>query len=246
VNTSRISPRANTRFVLAALASLLVGHVASAQLLNGNFSGALSPWASFGDVGLAAGGGAFLTTASLDEDDFPAVAGQFNFSGTSAGLANVVGGLEDFGGLLIGALDLDPSNTAVEGSAIMQSFMVGAGDTLDFTYTFFTNEGVNPDYAFFAIDGVVTRFAGAADATTGSTPYSFETGSSFGPTHTFASAGLVTVVFGVVEVGDFLGSSALLLREVTLTAPIPEPASVASLAAGLSLGLVLLRRRARR
>lgn len=230
----------SSRFVFAALVGTLVCGNVHAQILNGSFSSGFASWSAFGDAS-AASGAAFITTASLDQDDFPAAAGAFNTSGVSAGLAGVPAGLEQASGLALGALDLDPVNFASEGSAITQTFNVNAGDTLSFSYKFLTNEGSFLDYAYFAINGTKFNLAQVANATTPSSPFSFETSLLTG-THFFNTGGSVTLSFGVVDIGDFNTTSALLIDNVALT-PIPEPAAAAALMAAGILGFTALRRR---
>lgn len=237
MNSSHVSLRS----ALAALIGSLVCLTASAQITNGNFSSGFATWSTFGDAN-SVSGAAFITTASLDfDDDFPLAAGAFNSSGVSAGLAAAPLGLEEASGLTVGALDLDLVNAATEGSAITQTFSVNAGDTLSFDYQFFTNEGSQLDYSYFTINGSKFNLAQVANATTGSAPYAFETALLSG-SYLFETAGLVTLGFGVVDIGDFNVTSALLIDNVTLTA-IPEPSTYAALMAAGVFGFAALRRR---
>ena len=109
---------------------------AHAALVNGDFSSGLSGWSSLGDV--AALHGATLSTASLAVDDAPAAAGAFNTSGVAAAAVGVPGGVEEFAGLGLGALDPDPANGiwAFEGSVLKQSLTVNAGDMLEHAEVF--------------------------------------------------------------------------------------------------------------
>jgi hypothetical protein len=233
VNSFLISPR----LVLAALVGSLVCNNVQAVVINGNFGSGLAGWSAFGDVS-AASGAALLTTASLDQDDFPAVAGAFNVSGTAAGYAGGPGGLEEASGLALGALDLDFVDFASEGSAVSQSFNVSAGQTLSFSYQFFTNEGGFLDYAYYAINGTKYNLAQVADATAGSSPFFYQTGLLAG-SHFFAAGGTVNLSFGVVDVGDFVTTSALLVDNVS----VPDSATTAVLLAVGMLGCGALRRR---
>ena len=199
----------------------------------------LNSWSVLGDV-LATSSTARLTTASLTfEDDFPAGAGVFNISGTSAA-DNYSGSLESFAGLTNGALGSD----AFEGSALKQTFNVNAGDTLSFGWKFLTNEGTQPDYAFVVINGVASTLVTTAAAASPSTPLTWETGNGVF-SHSFASASVVTLAIGVVDIGDYNVTSELRISDVAL-APIPEPESYALMLAGLGLLGALTRRRARK
>jgi hypothetical protein len=198
----------------------------------------LNSWSVLGDV-LATSSTARLTTASLlFEDDFPAVAGTFNISGTSAA-DNISGSLESFAGLTNGALGSD----AFEGSALKQTFNVNAGDTLSFGWKFLTNEGTQPDYAFVVINGVASTLVTTAAATIPSSPLTWETVSGVF-SHSFASASTVTLAVGVVDIGDYNATSELRINDVAL-APIPEPETYALLLAGLGLLGAVSRRRAK-
>lgn len=206
-------------------------------VVNGDFSTGLAGWSSLGDVS-ANGGSARLSTASLDVDDAPSAAGAFNLSGTSAALVGVSGGVEEFAGLGIGSLDPDPAagTWAFEGSALRQTLSVTAGDTLRLDWSFGSNEdplsGMN-DYAFLVIDGLLIRLA---DVSSGIGSGQF--------THSFSAAGTVELVLGLVDVGDFVGTSTLDIDNVVLdsTRAVPEPGTLAL----ALLGLGILRRRPRR
>ena len=220
----------------ALLLGTFIANPARAAVINGDFAAGLTGWNSLGDVSVSAGA-AHLSTASLDVDDFPATAGAFNRSGNAAAPVGQPGGVEEFAGLALGQLDPDPLNGswAFEGSALRQTLGVQAGDTLSFDWRLGTNEdplaGMN-DYAFVVIGGVLTVLD---DVFTGLGSGRF--------THTFGAAGSVDVVFGVIDTGDYVGSSWLSINTVQLSATtVPEPGS---LALGLA-GIGLLARRLRR
>ena len=230
----------NTKMVLkkiataSTLAMLFAGNAFAVS--NGSFSSGLNGWSAIGDVNLQAGA-ILMTTASVDfEDDFPEVAGAFNASGNPAIETGVVGGLEQFIGIPFGDLDLD-SNTAYEGSALMQSFNVNAGDTLTFNWNYFTTEpntGVTNellDYAFVSINGTVTMLANRFNAVNPSLPYDYTTGFQT-YSQTFNNATFVTLAFGVVDTNDYIGTSALWFDNVAV---VPEPETYALMLAGLGL-----------
>ncbi|HND25558.1 MAG TPA: hypothetical protein PLN96_15165 [Zoogloea sp.] len=204
---------------------------AHAALVNGDFSSGLSGWSSLGDV--AALHGATLSTASLAVDDAPAAAGAFNTSGVAAAAVGVPGGVEEFAGLGLGALDPDPANGiwAFEGSVLKQSLTVNAGDMLSFDWQFASQEdplsGMN-DYAFVVLDGVLTRLG---DVLGGPSGGHFSTA--------LGSAGAMQLAFGIVDVNDYVGTSTLVLSNVRIDAASAVPAP-GTLALGLG-GLALLR-----
>ena len=201
---------------IALLLGTLIANPAAAAVINGDFAAGLTGWDSLGDVAVSAGA-ARLSTASLDVDDFPAAAGAFNLSGNAAAPVGQPGGVEEFAGLALGQLDPDPLNGswAFEGSALRQTLAVRAGDTLSFDWGLGSNEdpliGMN-DYAFVVIGGVLTVLD---DVFTGLGSGRF--------THTFATAGSVDLVFGVVDTGDYVGSSWLSIDNAQLAPPAPCP-----------------------
>ena len=229
------------KLIKSLSATLLVGALTSAPahagLLNGDFSAGLNGWSALGDVAVSAGA-AVLTTASLDADDAPAANAAFNVSGSAAAPVGMPGGLEDFAGLALGALDPDPAagTWAFEGSALRQTLTVQAGDSLSFDWTFTSNEdplsGMN-DYAFVLIDDVLTVLG---DVAGGATSQHFS--------YAFSSTGSVKLVFGVVDVNDYVGSSRLGIDAVRLDAPqsVPEPGTLALGLGGLLLSAARLRR----
>ncbi|MDP3538853.1 MAG: FxDxF family PEP-CTERM protein [Azonexus sp.] len=233
--------------IAASLGIFLAGNALA--VTNGNFaqSPALTGWTILGDAARNFGG-AVLTTASFDyEDDFPDAAGTYNISGNAAAMVGVLGGVEQFAGLALGALDLN-GNTAYEGSVIKQSFTVAAGDKLSFDWNFYTNEPLDnrlPDFAFVSIGGNLQTLAFAADATLASVPFDWTTGASTGTqgfTYTFMEAGTTTLAIGVVDANDFNMTSAVWIDNVTIT-PVPEPENYAMLLAGLGLMGLIARRR---
>jgi hypothetical protein len=234
--------------VAASLGLLFAGNALA--LANGDFSQpGLEGWVTLGDVAHSAGG-AVLTTASVDyADDPPDAPGAYNASTVAAAEAGVPGGIEEFSGLAIGALD-QGGDFAYEGSAIRQTFSVAAGDTLSFDWNFFTHEASQglPDFAFVVIDGVLSTLAFAADATLPSVPLGWTTGTSTGVhgfSHAYAAGGVSTMAFGVVDVGDYNVTSALWLDNVSVT-PVPEPKDWMLILAGVGLvGLMVERNRRR-
>lgn len=226
--------------LIAATIGLMYAGSAMAAVTNGGFAGnSLAGWNKLGDVTVNSGG-AFLTTASLFDDDFPEDAATFNASGTSA-YDVALGGFESFTGLNPGVLDTG-SDFAFEGSLLTQNISVNAGDTLSFNWNFFTNEGLNQDFAFVVINGVSTKLTQASNALIPSIPYDFSTGASVF-SQTFATASSFSLAFGVVDINDYGVTSALWLDNVQLTAAVPEPETYAMLLAGLGFIVASSRRK---
>ncbi|MEW5789130.1 MAG: PEP-CTERM sorting domain-containing protein [Pseudomonadota bacterium] len=226
-----------TQLLMAAL----LGMAGTAQAVeNGGFAAGLAGWQSLGDVAVLEQA-AWLGTAHTDyADDFPAAAGAYNLSGLAAAEAGVAGGVEEFAGLAVGALD--QGDQAFEGSVLTQTFTVQAGDVLRFDWSLHSNEGPAgfQDYAFLALDGTLLSLASAADATLAADQFAWQTGrSTF--TWQFTGAGTHTLALGVVDVGDYSVSSALWVDNVVLT-PVPEPETWSMLLIGLGLILMAIRR----
>ncbi len=184
-------------FIPKTLGALLLAAAGAAQA-------DLGPWTPLGDV-LVQGGSYTLTTAFNAEDDAP-----FNLSGTPAAYIEDV---ENAAGVPAYALDL-LDQPAYEGSLLWQSFAVQAGQTLQFSWSWSTQETLFEDRAFFVVDGSV--FTIALRSTAASLPGTFS--------YTFGSTGTSRVAIGVVDTGDFSGVSTLNISNVQL-APVPEPAT---------------------
>jgi hypothetical protein len=214
---------------LLAIGAACAAPAARAGIVNGSFESGLAGWNTFGDAA-AVSGELVLTTASARfDDDAPAPAGAFNVSGNDAAPAG--GSLETFVGVAPGALDPDPVDAvqAFEGSAAGQGFLAQAGSVLSFRWNLTSLDALPGDYAFVVIDGQMTRFAWGPQPGDGEF------------SATFSSGGMHQLAFGVVDVGDFNGTSALRVDSVQVSA-VPEPASVLLMLAGLG-AIALTRRR---
>jgi hypothetical protein len=215
------------RILRSASLFLALAAPAFAQFANGSFASDLGDWNVSGDVAVR-DGAAFLTTAALAGGDD--LSGSYNFSGNEVTAS--FPDLESLLGLGAGALDPAPLNFvyASEGSALFQSVSVQAGDVLGFDWTFLSNDDGGADYAFLVIDGAVFDLSTGSSLTSGTTySYGFTTGPQLFQSTPFASAGTVTIGFGVVDVIDGFSTSALIIDNVAL-APIPEPSAFAALA----------------
>jgi hypothetical protein len=240
-----LSPKlAPAAFAIAAAFALPAAH---ADVVNGGFHDGLAGWSTDGDASVLASNVVdpdrlWLTTASTgfaDDVDFgfPA-AGARNASGVAA-VDNGTGALEAFTGAAPGAF-----GSAFEGSAATQTFTAGAGQKLNFRWDLGTvdtsGNAALADTAFVVIDGRVTTLGSILGANQpGTDGNAASTGwASFSAT--LATAGLHTVSFGVLDVGDYNGTSTLAIADVSV---VPEAPSFALFAAGLGLLSVSLRRR---
>jgi hypothetical protein len=234
-----------TKLIATALASMALYCAPShAAIVNGGFESGLSGWSTLGDVSTQAGapqGNArlLLTTADTVADEFDnngAPIGPFNRSGNSPLLVGSPGGLETQSGFAIGAFD-PVGGFAYEGSLASQSFTAAAGQTLSFLWNFGTRDTA-ADFAFVAIDGLVLRLGGVPEAVlpgsgdnlleTGYQTYSFQ----------FASSGLHTLAFGVVDVFDVAVMSSLSIDQVQLSNTVPEPKALLLMLMALGLMVV--------
>lgn len=243
---------------LAAALGLVIASPALAAgttFSNGSFAGgSLANWTTAGDV-LVVGNNkvAALTSASVDyEDDFPLAAGFNNNSGAAAVdffLAS------DLAGIAFTSLDAAGGDFTYEGSAIRQDFFATAGDTLtvSFDWTFLSADTLNADFAFVAINDTVVKFVDAFSA-----PAASQFNNTFGDfddvtwgwasadyTYTATSTGAVSLVLGVVDLGDASGTSELRVDNIAVTA-VPEPRDWMLMLAGLGLVGVMVERSKRR
>ena len=237
-----------TAAAASALALALVAGSAQAQVVNGGFNG-LDGWTTGGDAASVGGDHLVLTTSSAsqqDDADAGLPTGARNVSGNDPLYAGGgVGSLEEFVGVAPGAFDPDPADIvfAYEGSAASQTFTAAAGSRLSFQFDLATLDQRDPsqaDYAFVVIDGQVIRVADAFAATTPTAGWLAHTGWTDYAT-TFASGGTHTISFGVVDVGDFIDTTALSVTDVDVSA-VPESSTLAMMAAALAM-LAFKRRR---
>lgn len=235
---------------LALTAALVLGmSLAQAGGFAEDFDSGLDGWSSAGDVSVMELSGyrfAALGTASLDgADDAPYPAGALNFSGKPLAAANLTDGLEAAAGLALGALNLDATRLATEGSVLKRSFQVQAGQTLSFDWLLATNDQ-GPDFgldlAFVVVDGQLIGLARASQAGGNDVPpFQRDTGiRQF--EYRFQRSGEIGVAFGVADVGDTLASSMLAIDNVSIS-PVPESQTSVLLLAGLAGLLGWARRR---
>jgi len=136
---------------------------------------------------------------------------------SDAGGSVVDGDLEEFLDLDPGSLDHLVHGHAFEGSVIKQTFTVEAGDVVSFDWNFLTNESTPDatynDTAFFSVNGFTfeladtnAHFQDAAHVD----GFGEQTGEQT-LTFSIAKAGTYTIGFGVVDVGDDLVDSGLVI-----------------------------------
>ena len=130
--------------------------------------------------------------------------------------------LESFMSLAPDTLTNFGNGPAIDGSGLLTSLLVQAGDTLTFKYNFLTDEVFDAgntinDFAFFTVNGVATPFADVVTLplVASSSGFASETGyQSF--QFVFATGGPVLLGFGVTNVTDDTFDSALLIDAITL------------------------------
>jgi PEP-CTERM motif len=210
-----MNTRTLTVHALLALAAIGAASHAHAQVLNGNFGSGLTNWNPLGDVIVTVDvppRTVTLSTAATEETG--------NWSGISAA---DVGILEVAAGVVGNGFNLNEQQSW-EGSLIKQNFVVTAGQTLSFQWSFRTNETLFLDHAFVAFNGQVTTLATSASPGLSSQSFS----------RTFTQSGPVLLAIGVVDTGDVDGVSYLSIKNVQIT-PVPEPSTWLLMAAGAGL-----------
>jgi hypothetical protein len=232
----------------AAIASILFGPGIPVKAAELDFS---TGWTTEGDVQIESPTQVNLSTDGLadDDSDLGVGNGEFNFSGIPAALVGF-GGLEDFLGIEASQLDL--GGFAYEGSAIKTILTVSDRSQLSFDYNFLTNEtsdvlqqGPFNDYGFVLIGQEVKKLADYRDTNKGSCSFGFDACTGVQKKSYILNPGIYTLAFGVIDIDDFVITSALSVSNVTLTplpqVSVPEPNLVFGIFAIGGLGLRLLR-----
>ncbi|MBD9357792.1 PEP-CTERM sorting domain-containing protein [Methylomonas albis] len=212
-----------------------------AAFLNGGFeTGNFKIWSSLGDASVTDTGfgigpvtgtfQALLTNAATATDGY-------NYSGIDA---VAVDQLEAFLHLPTASLG------AFEGTGIGQSFTANAGDILSFSWDFLTDQANQVefnDFAFAVLDGNLISLTNTASLLkTSNSPFLLETG--YAGFSQILSAGNHSLSFAIVDVGDGLATSGLLIDNVSLSATpttVPEPSDISLWAVGF-LALVSISR----
>jgi hypothetical protein len=149
----------------------------------------------------------------------------------------------------------DGQNVSQEGSAFSINLgTLTAGTTISFDYDFLTNEiqpGAHNDFAYYLLLGssTVNVLADTNSAflhpTTGAgNPFALETGYHTA-TINITTTGTYTLGLGVSDAVTTDTSSGLLIDNIQVISPVPEPTTIAFSVAGAAL-LVALRRRIKR
>jgi len=212
----------------------VAGSAQAVVISNGGFdTGALAPWTGIGNTSVigALGG---ISPAGAPNQAFLS-----NLSGAATTAA-----VEGFLGLSAGAIsafgtaNVPNFGSAEIGSAIKQTgIQFNAGEVLKFDFNFLTNEQTPSffnDFAFVSVSNGTDTLLFLAD--TNSAPFSPAPGTGFNEqsgwhhfTTTIATAGVYTIGFAVIEEGDTIINSGLLIDNV-----MPEPTSLALLGLGLA------------
>lgn len=215
----------------AAFSALTTSSAYAASVTNSGFeTGNFTGWTTTG-----------VTTVVGNEIGTSPVAGNFQALLSTAGTVSD-SALETFLGLSSGSLDSLGNGNATAGSAIKQTITVTAGEVFSFSYNFLTNEATPSsfnDFGFFSVVNANQSLQELADTSssfiTSLTSFNEETGYQPG-SFTFGNAGTYTIGFGVVDEGDSIVDSALLVD----TEPVPTPALLPGL---ISMGVAAFRRR---
>lgn len=248
------------RLVLAALVlCLALPATARAMITNGGFESGLSGWGNLGDVsvqdatfGTPPAGGANQILVTTIDDGQSSPLEPSTFSGVSAVSDTQIAQALGLPGNTFD--QLSPSGfPATQGSGVGQTFTASAGATLQFEWNFVTDEtSINPSYDDFAAVYVEETGSGqqvslsslvnvaAATFQPSATSFDSETGYQ---THQISLpvTGNYLLAVAVFDARDQLGASGILLDNVVLLPPVPEPATVVLLGVGL-FGLAWLSR----
>ncbi|MDX1976171.1 MAG: hypothetical protein SFT94_00720 [Pseudanabaenaceae cyanobacterium bins.68] len=195
-------------------------------VLVGGFNGSLDAgWTGFGDVSTVGGfnnvnpseGAGMLRLTTADLVDEPS----FNFSGTNP--VQVGNTLETQLALPEGIFNL-AGDSGFEGSAVRRTLTVAANDRLIFEWSLLTtsSEPDFNDYGFFSVGNQVNVLASttSTSALPGSPFLRRNAPGLTTQTFTFANPGTFAIAFGVIDVNDFVGASALLVDNVRIE-PVP-------------------------
>ncbi|MEC4818809.1 MAG: hypothetical protein SAK29_36875 [Scytonema sp. PMC 1069.18] len=155
--------------------------------------------------------------ATIQTTAFGSVPTEGNFQAliTTGGNTVTDTAIEAFLGLNVAALDSIGNGNATVGSALKREITVEAGDVLSFDFNFLTNEFTPTSFNDFAFASIIPNTLSEL-ADTGSTfvlsPTIFSEETDYNTfTLKFTNAGTYTVGVGVVDVGDSIVDSGLLV-----------------------------------
>lgn len=225
---------------VAALVCLTGVESASAVIVNGSFeTGNLTGWLSSGNVAV---NGTLTGTGSLTPTNG-------NFQATMISSNITAANLETFLGLNAGDLDTALTGTVTNGAAIAQTFTATAGESISFDFNYLAAENLTTttffDPAFVSISSPsstsVVQLAQTGDASPplnvtflGSTMDQGETG-YLSSNIVIPESGSVTLGFGVLNAGDTLVDSGLLIDNIQSSNSASVPFEFSP-----SLGLLLV------
>jgi hypothetical protein len=237
---------------LTGLALMSIFGVAKATLVEGFESGFSGSESTTGDAGIktsyhtinAPEGTHQLLLTTINNANDAGYAHEFADAVDNATLATFFG--------VSSSLIRDGAATSQEGSGFKLSLgVLTAGTTITLGYDFLTTEfgtGHHNDFAFYTLTGIsgVTVIAdtnsGLLHPTTdGTNPFNLETGYQT-LTININTTGTYTLGLGVSDATTTDNPSALLIDNIQVVGPVPEPTTIAFSVAGAAL-LVALRRR---
>ncbi|MGE0383888.1 MAG: VPLPA-CTERM sorting domain-containing protein [Gammaproteobacteria bacterium] len=155
--------------------------------------------------------------------------GAHAFTASAADIAAFLGtSLESMEGINPSALE-EPADPVTRGSALRRTITVAAGDVLTFDWFFGTDEGPNGaddgvlDFAFFSVNGALTRLAAVSDELELATDSRFidqltAQGESYfrSAQVTFDGDGEILLGFAAVDVSDTIIATGLIVDNVRL------------------------------
>lgn len=209
-------------------------------------------WNSTGDVAIPGSGQVNISNSFFgfgDDTDFnPSNPDAYNYTQNNPS-TDANGPLQSFVG--VNNNDLNIGGQALEGSAVKTTISALAGDKLNFTWNFLTNETAisapltpSNDFAFVTINGDVNKLADFTNASNSSNFFDSETGQN-AFSYTFAQQGNYQVGIGVVDVDDYAVTSALQVSNAEVE-PVPEPLTIFGTGIAAGFGFMFRRKRSKK
>ena len=234
--------------ITAVALSICFSVPVQASIINGSFE---ASGGSFLGWTRSTTSGTVLETAAFGSGPTDGGHQALLISGFGTGAVSTVAtpSVESALGLTAGTLAGVNGGDPFQGSYIYQDITVSAGDEVFFDWNFLTNEGtpsIFNDFGFFSVSGPETVAMLLGDtispmSSSSSAAFSDETG-FFTGSYMFSTGGTYRIGFGVMDEGDFMTDSGLLVDNVRLSA-VPEPASMAIWTVAGLAGFTFVRRR---